>query len=109
MDSRVLIIADQLLLIERELRRLGWWSDASPGERALSSTQPFCVDTLELHQWLQWIFLPRLKALVENDQPLPAVSGIGEMAEVVYAERLAETRTLLGLLTEFDRLITARS
>lgn len=109
MDSRVSAVADQLLLIERELRVLGWWSATSPSVHALSSQQPFCVDTLELHQWLQWIFLPRMKVLVESGQPLPAASGIREMAEVVYAERLAEVRTLLTVLADFDRLITACS
>ncbi|WP_258876037.1 YqcC family protein, partial [Pseudomonas aeruginosa] len=28
---------------------------------ALASPEPFCVDTLALEQWLQWIFLPRMK------------------------------------------------
>jgi len=107
MDNRVSAVADQLLLIERELRLLGWWSSVPPSAQALSSEQPFCVDTLELHQCLQWIFLPRMKILVESGRPLPAVSGITEMAEVVYAERLGEVRTLLVALTEFDRLITA--
>lgn len=107
MDNRVSAVADQLLLIERELRLLGWWSSVPPSAQALSSEQPFCVDTLELHQWLQWIFLPRMKILVESGRPLPAVSSITEMAEVVYAERLGEVRTLLVALTEFDRLITA--
>lgn len=106
MDARLSAIADQLLLIERELRLLGWWSNTSPSAQALSSRQPFCVDTLELHQWLQWIFLPRMKVMVESGRPLPAASGIREMAEVVYAER-ADVRTLLMLLADFDRLITS--
>ncbi|HTN30600.1 MAG TPA: YqcC family protein [Pseudomonas sp.] len=109
MDSRAPAVAGHLLLIERELRVLGWWSNTSPSEHALSSQQPFCVDTLELHQWLQWIFLPRMKMLVENGQPLPAVSGIRELAEMVYAERIAEVRTLLAVLSDFDRLITTRN
>ena len=109
MDTRVSEIADQLLLIERELRLLGWWASVPPSEQDLSSVQPFCVDTLELHQWLQWIFLPRMKALIEDGQPLPVASGIREMAEMVYAERLADVRTLLALLTDFDRLISTRN
>ncbi|MEF0565218.1 YqcC family protein, partial [Pseudomonas aeruginosa] len=57
MDRRVYALADQLLLIERELRALGWWSESSPAPEALASPEPFCVDTLALEQWLQWIFL----------------------------------------------------
>ena len=109
MDARVSEVADQLLLIERELRLLGWWASVPPTAQELSSVQPFCVDTLELHQWLQWIFLPRMKALIENGQPLPAVSGIREMAEMVYAERIGEVRTLLTVLAEFDRRISTHN
>lgn len=109
MEARVSAVAGQLLLIERELRVLGWWEAAPPSPQALASQQPFCVDTLELHQWLQWIFLPRFKQLVESGQPLPAASGILAMAEVVYAQRLDEVRGLLRALAAFDQLISARN
>lgn len=71
MDRRVYALADQLLLIERELRALGWWSESSPAPEALASPEPFCVDTLALEQWLQWIFLPRMKLILESDSALP--------------------------------------
>jgi len=106
MDQRFPLIAEQLLLIERELRVLGWWSDVSPSAQALASREPFCVDTLEFEQWLQWIFLPRMKIILEQDLPLPNASGILEMAEMVYTTRQAEARTLQKLLAQFDRLIT---
>jgi len=106
MDKRFPQIAEQLLLIERELRVLGWWSESQPGAQALASREPFCVDTLEFHQWLQWIFLPRMKVILEQDMPLPNASGILEMAEMVYAGRQQETRFLQALLAQFDRLIT---
>ncbi|MCB1654899.1 MAG: YqcC family protein, partial [Pseudomonadales bacterium] len=49
MDPRFASIADQLLLIERELRLQGWWDEVSPGPEALSSVEPFSVDTLDFH------------------------------------------------------------
>ncbi|MEE3509489.1 MULTISPECIES: YqcC family protein [unclassified Pseudomonas] len=106
MDRRFPRIAEQLLLIERELRVLGWWSDLPPSEQALASREPFSVDTLEFDQWLQWIFLPRMKVILEQDLPLPNASGILEMAEMVYASRQGEARQLQQLLAQFDRLIT---
>jgi uncharacterized protein YqcC (DUF446 family) len=106
MDERFPEVAEHLLLIERELRVLGWWSEAPPSEQALRSVEPFCVDTLEFEQWLQWIFLPRMKIILEQDLPLPNASGILEMAEMVYASRQQETRFLQQLLAQFDRLIT---
>lgn len=106
MDKHFPQVAEQLLLIERELRVLGWWSDSPPSAQALASYEPFCVDTLAFEQWLQWIFLPRMKVILEQDLPLPNASGILEMAEMVYATRQQEVRFLQQSLAQFDRLIT---
>ena len=109
MDERFNKIADQLLLIERELRIQGWWDDVMPSAEALSSVEPFSVDTLDFEQWLQWIFLPRMKMILEQDLPLPSASGIQEMAEMVFASRNlgGKDRQLQVLLKEFDQLISA--
>lgn len=100
-------IADQLLLIERALRVQGWWDATPPSEGALASQEPFCVDTLDFAQWLQWIFLPRMKAIIEAGADLPAVSGILPMAEHVYGANNRAAAELLQALGDFDRLITA--
>jgi uncharacterized protein YqcC (DUF446 family) len=106
MDKRFVAIADQLLLIERELRVLGHWGEISPSVEALASVEPFCVDTLEFEQWLQWIFLPRMKQILEENLPLPNASGILAMAEMVYASRPGHGLGLQRLLAQFDELIS---
>ncbi|WPP00620.1 YqcC family protein [Pseudomonas sp. HR96] len=105
MDSRFLEVAEQLLLIERELRVLGWWDEVAPSPQALASVEPFSVDTLDFSQWLQWIFLPRMKLILEQDLPLPSASGILVMAEMVYANKAEQSRELRRLLARFDELI----
>lgn len=106
MDERFPEIAEHLLLIERELRLQGWWQDTAPSVEALSSVEPFSVDTLDFDQWLQWIFLPRMKMILEQDLPLPNASGILEMAEMVYTDRPAQSRGLREALARFDKLIS---
>jgi len=106
MDARFPVLADHLLLIERELRLQGWWSEEPPSTEALASQEPFCVDSMEFEQWLQWIFLPRMKQIIEQDLPLPNASGILAMSEMVYAGRAQQSRGLNRLLAEFDELIT---
>lgn len=106
MDARASALAEHLLLIERELRVLGWWQEEAPSVEALASLEPFCVDTLTFEQWLQWIFLPRMKVLLETGAALPSVSGIQAMAEMVYQQQPGIARRLLELLGEFDRLLT---
>lgn len=105
MDERLPALAEQLLLIERELRRLGWWSTTAPAPEALASQEPFCVDTLSFEAWLQWIMLPRMKMLIEAAAPLPTASGIREMGEEVYRASGEQVSVLLDLLGGFDRLI----
>lgn len=105
MDSRYALLADQLLLIERELRRLGWWAETVPSAEALASVEPFCVDTLAFEHWLQWVLLVRMKAIIEAGGALPAVSGIAPMAEMAFQGRLEQATGLLAMLGEFDQLI----
>lgn len=105
MDSRAPELAEQLLLIERELRVLGAWETLPPDPQALASREPFCVDTLRFEQWLQWIFLPRMKAILESGAALPASSGILAMAEVVYRGSAPRAAGLLEALKRFDLLI----
>lgn len=106
MDKRFPQIADQLLLIERELRALGMWKEVPPSDEALSSREPFCVDTLDFDQWLQWIFLPRMKAILERDLPLPSASGILAMAEMSWQDRPQASQGLRAALQQFDELIS---
>lgn len=106
MQSRYGLIADQLLLIERALRMQGWWQDSSPPAEALASQQPFCVDTLDFAQWLQWVFLPRMQGIIENAQALPAASAIRPLAEQLYGADNPGLAPLLAALGDFDRLIS---
>lgn len=102
-------IADQLLLIERALRMQGLWSAQEMPEAARHSTEPFAVDCLQFEEWLQWIFLPRMKAILETGQALPRHSGIREMAEMVYAEKRQHLEALLEALGCFDQLIVSQN
>ncbi|MCG8516992.1 YqcC family protein [Marinobacter xestospongiae] len=99
-------VADCLLRIEIELRRLDAWADQRPSEQALQSTQPFAVDTLEFTEWLQFIFLERMKWLVEQGQALPSVSGMAPMAEEYFRAREESGRALIRELAAMDRLLS---
>jgi uncharacterized protein YqcC (DUF446 family) len=100
-----LLLAQQLRLIEGELRQQGWWGAVPPTPEALASEQPFAVDSMSFEQWLQWLFLPRMQQLLECGGPLPSACGIQAMAEMVLQDRARQARVLLELLGEFDRLI----
>jgi Uncharacterized protein conserved in bacteria len=105
-EQRILDIADHLLLIERELQVQGWWDDEPPSDEALASTVPFAVDTLSFEQWLQWIFLPRMKIIIELGHPLPNASSILVMAgNRVHQSSGAKSRAAptVGSIRSIDR------
>jgi uncharacterized protein YqcC (DUF446 family) len=99
-------VADCLLNIEMELRQLGLWASEAPPEEAFKSVQPFCMDTLEFTHWLQFVFVARMKMIIENDHPLPAASGIAPMAEEHFRGRPEPGNRLVRELEAIDRLLS---
>lgn len=99
-------ILSLLLEIEREMRTLDLWSETMPSAEALMSQQPFCVDTLEFHQWVQWLLLPRMEQIVIEQLPLPANCDIAPMAEEAFKQLDAETDRLLRLISNLDSSVT---
>ncbi|ABC28746.1 uncharacterized protein conserved in bacteria [Hahella chejuensis KCTC 2396] len=99
-------LADVLLGLESELRRMGLWREDQPHEDALASVTPFCADTLEFHEWLQFIFIERMKVIVEYRAPMPPMrSGIEPAAEMAYQGRLGQVAGLLASLRQVDEAI----
>lgn len=106
MDTLSHQLADLLLAIEAEMRRISLWETERPPEEALSSLFPFCHDTLAFHQWLQWVFLPRMKTVLETEEDFPASSDISPLAEYSFAQLPHDTDKLLELIRKFDDFIT---
>ena len=95
-------VADQLLALEAELRRIDLWQAVPPPDEALDSVMPFAVDTLTFPQWLQFIFLVRMRALVEAGAPLPVISGIAPMAEEHFRLNPAHGAGVVRIITRID-------
>ena len=102
-------IADVLLEVEAILRTSGRWDRCQPPADALLSSQPFCIDTLSFEQWLQWIFLPRMKQILEYKKPLPVKSGIFVYAQEQLGKGDPPAGKLLSLVKRFDDLISIQS
>ena len=104
MDRRARV-AELLIDLEAAMRNRLLWDVDEPPPAALASTQPFCVDTLSFPQWLQFVFLPRMRALLDGGFPLPAQCAIAAMAEMHFAA--GEWVELIGLLREIDLAVAA--
>ncbi|PAR40003.1 pseudouridine synthase [Vibrio metoecus] len=66
-NSALVKLLDEL---ESTLCTAQLWQATPPTPQALASQEPFAVDTLLPHEWLQWIFLPKMKqAIAQNAVP----------------------------------------
>ncbi len=98
-------LADIILDLEVALREQQLWEEATPPPEALQSPHPFCIDTLTFNQWLQFIFIERVKLIIEEQAPLPASSEIVPMAEEWFAQSALHGKKIIYILNSFDELI----
>lgn len=90
--------------IEAELRRLGLWADEAPGPEAFEGRAAFLADTMAFTTWLQFVFIPRVRAVLGGDGSFPSQSMVGVQA-VRELDGYPDSSTLVTLLSEFDRHI----
>lgn len=99
-------VAEVLIDIEAQLRQLGQWDKVPPSSEALASGEPFCVDTLTLPQWLQFVFLPTVYGMLEEGQALPERCGIAPMAEEYFRGTDLPSDQLVAALQRVDQLLS---
>lgn len=108
MNQLHISVAEVLIDIEKELRELQLWDVEVPDDEALSSTEPFAVDTLTFPQWLQFIFLPRIYFMIEQDMQLPANCSIAPMAEQYFSVLRLHSSPLIFHLQRVDELLSGK-
>jgi uncharacterized protein YqcC (DUF446 family) len=100
-------VASLLIDVEAQLRQLQLWQQHAPSAEALVSTQPFAIDTLNFPQWLQFVFLVKMRQLLELQQPLPQSCAIAPMAEEYFSKQDMVVTTLLASLSALDSLLSS--
>lgn len=105
-SSRYQELSDALNQLEVMLSELGLWSSIRPSAKELSSVQPFCYDTLEVEQWLQFIFVGRLREIIEQHDELPSTCGITPYLDMLQSSGRPIHFKLYEKLEEIDILLT---
>ena len=108
MNNLHIAIAELLIDIEKELRALRLWDAEIISDEALASVQPFAVDTMTFPQWLQFIFLPRMYFIIEQQLQLPGNCGIAPMAEEYFSVLNLPSLPLIVHLQKIDALLTGQ-
>ncbi len=99
-------VMQQLVALERELRRQGLWAQSAPPPSAFDSVQPFCIDTMSFIAWLQFVLIPRMSQCVASGEALPSASGIAPMAEEALQLPLSSRVSVITILERLDSLLS---
>lgn len=99
-------LAELLLKIEAELRLFDCWGDQPPSIDALQSSLPFCCDTLDVMQWLQFLFIPRMQQILVKQAELPNTCTIAPYLEECMEREAMKVGDLLEVVQQMDRICT---
>ena len=100
-------IAAKADAIEAELKRLWVWQPGPLAPEKARFTQAFGMDTMAFTEWLQFVFLPRVRECLETGD-FPASSQVGVHA-IREFDGWDEASGLVSLLCEFDALFNGGS
>ncbi|HVZ41117.1 MAG TPA: YqcC family protein [Candidatus Kapabacteria bacterium] len=101
--SRLQQLADA---IEAEMRSAGMWQEEALPDEAYRFRAAFAMDTMAFRQWLQFIFLPRVRAIVAERGELPGQSFVAAQA-VREFDGMDSAVHLESLLSDLDALVSS--
>jgi len=104
--SREQQVRQRLLDIVQIMQDNGLWQSSAPDTAAFNSTEPFSVDTMLPLEWLQWVLLPRMQALLDANAPLPKNFAITSYYEEALEVSVCGRVLLLSQLKALDDLFT---
>lgn len=103
--SQIVTLLKQL---ERDLRDSHLWQENRPSKQALSSNQPFCVDTLRFEQWLQFVFIEKMNVLIAQGSVLPSAISLCPMAEEAFKSLGDKAAPLINTIGDIDMLLSGK-
>ena len=108
MSDTTTVLRQKLQQLEAEMRAASLWGSQPPSPEALSSTMPFMYDTLQVEQWLQWVFVPRMHALLDAQGALPSSCSVQPLAEHEWNGRFPNGghRAALQVLADIDTTLS---
>lgn len=101
-------VTDLLAGLSQELKHLALWQECRPTLEEMASTLPFHYDTLTFEQWLQFVFIERISAMIEHKQSLPHEMLLLPMADESFKKLGDSATTLLDVIGQLDDLFNCR-
>ncbi|WP_110666168.1 YqcC family protein [Salinicola halophilus] len=100
-------VREALSDLEDALKGADLWQQSQPEPAAFESAQPFCVDTMTLPQWLRYVFVARLRAILEAGAALPASCDVAPAMEVYLKDSpMPQKAQVIEAIARVDRAVT---
>jgi len=84
------------------MTKAGVWQSIPPTPDRMMSVEPFSIDTLSFIEWLQWIYVPRLRAIIEAGGQLPVGAQVLPYAEEALRTSHEPIPGLLEIINQLD-------
>ncbi|MDP5254865.1 MULTISPECIES: YqcC family protein [unclassified Vibrio] len=95
-----------LTQLESALKEAQCWQVEPPSSEQMASQQPFSLDTLAPEAWLQWVFIPKLRALIDDKKPLPRGYSIRPYFEQSW-QNDTRYQAILAVIADIDEVANA--
>jgi len=98
-----------LLELEASMKAADLWRMPTPDAEAFASQQPFCIDTMSLPQWIRFVFIARLNALMDARAAMPAKCEVAPaVAAYLQQEKTPAHHQLLVVraVEKVDQIVT---
>jgi len=100
-DARA--VAKGLAVVVQSMRAAGVWDTQRPPAEAFENMGAFGMNSMPFTDWLRWVFVPNVEALIASDGPWPRSSQVA-----AQAAREGDTddlvQSLVPALSAFDEL-----
>lgn len=97
------VLLDELTHI---LKTLELWQTQWPNKTDLASSAPFCCDTLLFEQWLQFVFIPKIREMITLGQALPTKIALTPIADESFKYLSSNAKPLLEVIKRIDQVLT---
>lgn len=89
--------------LEGAMKKALLWTSRLPSDWAMQSEAPFACDRMAFEQWLQFMFIPKMSALLAQALPLPGKIALYPMAQEMFKENDGE---VLAILLKIDQRLS---
>jgi uncharacterized protein YqcC (DUF446 family) len=100
------VVQSSIEAVEAEMRRIGAWQDQPLADAQYDFHAAFASDTMAFEQWLQFVFIPRVRSIIVDGGEFPSRSEVSAQAfrEWVAWGNRQDVESLIERLREFDAL-----